>query len=417
MVVKAELVRQRFRRVLSTHVSTGALYLVPRILPLSVVLLLAVRSGLSGLGQAALALSLWQFLLIVCDFGVSQWLLTKRSVTRRELTVAIIGRFALGAFAAMVVLLLSLIGVLDLGRLLTGALTAALVLSFGQMAFSWELMQDRILRATIFAIVEFAMPVLFLFVPASAQTAFCWVLLSKTAISISLTVLSILSMDWSIEAQGLSPWDFGLHTAAWALTSVASGTGELVILQGAVGSAELGVYRLCQTLASLGSIVGFAALAPLMRRSVTGSDIRFPMVVLGMLSTVVVSIAYVVFSLVYRLPASASLSWVVFVCVSLAIASVLSTISVVPMTEVARRVGSKFTLIVGGFSSVSYWTIIAILPRFGLELFAPCAVLAAGMVGIIGNLWAVRSTGRSEPQQGSRRRRSNAQRCALGRQQ
>lgn len=379
--------------------TTGSLYLVPKLMPLALVILLTLRSGLGGLGEAALALSLWQFLLVVSDFGVSQWLLTKRVVNRKEALIGLAGRASVGLVAAVVVGVLAASGVLDLGPSIGLGLCVALALSFGQMAFAWELQRGRRRRAFLYVVIEFLLPVLALFFFESAELALVAVIITKTLMGLLLTAVSLAGVRSTLVSEGLPPQSFGIHSSAWALTSVASGTGELTLLSNAGSVLFAGAYRIFQTIASVGSTVGFAALAPLMSREMRSvTRIGRPMLLLGSVSAVLLAIGVVPGLLLTGGSLDGHELWALFACASLAATAVLNSMAIVPLSAVARDKGSKYTFRIGLFSASTYWAIIVVLGLIDAPLLAPAAALVAGVVGFLGNLLVWRTV--TEPDHG-----------------
>ncbi|MDH3026961.1 hypothetical protein QEN35_21635 [Gordonia alkanivorans] len=329
---------------------------------------------------------------------MSQWLLTKEVVTKAEIVSSLVGRLALGFATAGVVCVIGLVGAFEISTSTTLVLAVAQVLSVGQMAFAWELQRGRQTVAGGYALAEFAIPAMlaaFFSNPTSAVTA---VILAKTCMGLILTFWSLRRFPIANEAQGLGPRAFGVHSAAWALTSVASGTGELMLLTGSATTSQVGLYRIFQTLASLGSVVGFTALAPLMRqRGGRRANILKTSMVLGALASTLLVGGYL-FAFVFLVGDSLSVdtSWLVFVAVVLGASAVLSTMAIVPVAEVARVHGSRYISVIGLCSAASYWVSIALLGYLDAALFSPLAVLLASAVGILGNFAAVRHSAHVE---------------------
>lgn len=385
-ITRTRLARAALRR--KRFLTTGALYLVPRFMPLALVVILTIKSGVDGLGDVALALSLWQFFLVVSDFGVSQWLLTKNSLTGGEIKTSLGGRTLVGAACALVVAVLATLGWLPMSPEAAVGLVICLALSFGQMAFAWQLQRGAPRRAAAFVGIEFVIPVAAIFVFSDPLYALLAVMIAKTAFSLFLTGASVASARVETEPEGLSPRAFGVHSSAWALTSVASGTGELMLV-GSIGNAALvGVYRIFQTIASLGSTVGFAALAPLMsRRGQSTPSLWKPMLILGL-----VAAAFVALGMVPGIGLAAhafddQTLWVVLVASSLSVSAILSTMAIAPLSEVARLHGTRYSLIIGLATCAVYWSTIFLLYIFKLPLGAPLAPLLAASVGFLGNMF------------------------------
>ncbi|WP_152930159.1 hypothetical protein [Gordonia jacobaea] len=366
------------------------MYLAPRALPLALVVVLTLRSGVSGLGDAALALSLWQFLLILTEFGVSQWLLTKDDVSSGELVTCFKGRLTLSLIAVLCLCGLVAFGVLHLSWTMCLLLSIGLLLSFGQMAFAWELQRGRQARAFAFGFAEFGLPVAFVVGVSSSTWIVAVCIVSKSLIGVALTVRAMRSFPTVQASRGLSPRDFGVHYAAWALTSVASGTGELVILSGAVSAAQLGAFRLFQTIASLGSIVGAAVLPPLMaRRGASRFSSGAVMAMLGLVAGVLLFVGDLIGLMFSARSEASDFDWLVFVAIALGVAAVINTMSVVPLAEVSRVRGARFAFRIGLASAAVYWSIILVLGMLGGALLAPLATLAAALVGMSGNMLAL----------------------------
>ena len=245
--------------------------------------------------------------------------------------------------------------------------------------------------AFVYAVVEFAVPLIAVFITNDAPAAFVMTMATKTLLAIALTAASLVQAPVSDAPSGLGPRAFGINSSAWALTSVASGTGELALLGGAGLVALSGSYRIFQTIASLGSVVGFAALAPLMSKEGPGiRSLKRPMLILGGVSCLML-LAGMIPGLVLTTSAVGSdLLWAVSSATALALAAVLSTLAIVPLSAVAREVGAKYTFRVGLASSLCYWGIIGALALAGQPLFVALAPLAASIVGLLGNLWVWR---------------------------
>jgi hypothetical protein len=370
------------------RVPTAVLYLMPRLLPLALVVILTAASGLQGIGAAALALSVWQFLLVVTDWGVSQWLLTKSAVTARELRTAFIGRLQASTLSALMLGLVLQLPILDLDSGLGWILVFALLLSGGQVAFAWALQQGRVPLAFLFATIEYVAPIAPAFFISNAVVSLSVVIVLKTVLACVLTGTLVVRAEWAEMPEGLSPKAFGYHSSGLALTSIASGTGELALLDRGVPVATVGAYRVFQSIASLGSIVGFAAQAPLMQRATEAGRRRglsFQLAALGGLSVLLLAAGNVA-GIVWIGAGIPEGRWLAFTIVVLGAAATMNTMSVVPLTRVAREYGSRYSLRVGIASSVTYWAMIGLLSVSHKPLLAPVAVLSAAIVGFCGNL-------------------------------
>lgn len=379
---------------------TGALYLAPRVLPLVLVVGLSIRSGLTGLGTAALALSVWQFLLIASDWGVSQWLLTKREVSLQEVRTSIVGRVATSCLCALGLVLVWLWGWVSLSPTLGVTVVVGLALSFGQMAFAWELQSGNSRRAIAYAGMEFLVPGLLVFAFEDASVSVAVVVGTKTLIGWVLTWQTLRSRRWASVEHGLPPKSFGSHAAVLALTSFAAGTGELALLTAGTSAGVTGSYRLLQSVSALGSIIGMAAQAPLMGRAPSPErqprPMR-PMLLIGSASVGLLIAAYSLVLLSADLDSIGSAGWLAFVAATLGTAAVMNSISIVPLTYVAKHVGARYSMMVGVASAAAYWGLIIVLAATRQPLLAPIAVLASSCVGLVGNLVAARVFVKSRP--------------------
>lgn len=372
------------------------LYFAPRVLPLAMVAALTFSAGLGGLGRVAFALSLWQFLLVVCDWGVSQWLLTKPLVSRAEFYAALKGRISVSVICAVIVGVVTISGLVKVPAYLLSSLLFAVLFSCSQMTFAFELQQGRRRKAILAATAEYVLPLAPILVVHNVPLAVSLTLAIKTLLAMAVGLRAYSAASWAEEAVGLNAKDFGYHSSLWSLTSFASGTGELALLEHGASLEMVGIYRIFQTLASLGSMVGFAAQAPLMAttRSHNRSDVSVlrPMFLLGLMGTLALLIGDLggYLSIAHG---SVDIPWLILVVSGLGVGAIVNTISIVPLTRVAKVHGARYTLRVGAASSFTYWLIIIVLAIVQRPLLVPISVLMAAGVGLVGNLMAMRSHG------------------------
>ncbi len=191
-------------------------------------------------------------------------------------------------------------------------------------------------------------------------------MLWKTLVGVVLTGVAIVGVRPARMAVGLSPKSFGINSSLWGMTSFASGTGELALLAHAGSQSVLGSYRVSQSIASLGSIIGFAALAPLLRRSTLGRGVRREMKILATVAILAVGPPFLVQVV---LAPSGDRAWLGFVACVLASAAVINVASVPPLTTVSRSVGSRYSLRIGVATAFTYWLLIVGLGVLGAYLF------------------------------------------------
>lgn len=83
-------------------------------------------------------------------------------------------------------------------------------------------------------------------------------------------------------------------------------------------------------------------------------------------------------------------AWAIFAAAALGASAVLNTLAVVPLSSVARDLGSKYTFRIGLISAAVYWGTVLILTVTSAPLWVPIAPLLASVVGLVGNLMVLK---------------------------
>src|SRR4051812_46647502 len=83
-------------------IGVALLYLVPRALPIGLLIAVGLRFGVTAVGVISVPLSLWQFCMTITDWGASQWALTRRDIPRSQAAQAFKGRIVMSLAAGVV---------------------------------------------------------------------------------------------------------------------------------------------------------------------------------------------------------------------------------------------------------------------------------------------------------------------------
>lgn len=366
------------------RIATFVSYLFPRAYPLLLILLFTWRFGQSGVGEIALVFSIVAFLGVVCDWGVSQWLLLRPRVDRDRIRELVVGR-SLTALLATIAAIYVGQAFLSLEGSLLLTLAIGTMGTIPQMLFGFYIHGRRPIMALFSGVAEYIFPLGAMFAFDKAVPALAGVLLAKATLAGAIFPSAIRALDRTA-SNNMALRKFGTNYSLWALTSVGTGTGELLSLNSSSVTIS-GGYRLLQTASSAGSIVGAAAQAPLMSRVGRQTPGKQVLLALGLaLVSLLTSLVAMLILTPWEVTDVTERSFLVASAMGLLVNAGLSSAAIVPASSLSRLYGSRPLLYSGIASAAVYWIAVGVSIWTTTLMLIPLIPSAATLVGLVANL-------------------------------